>query len=360
MAETNEVLRTTYTWSDFDLQAALAGTVVGFPDNNNDSENIGKKTGKLRRNMTNVYTKYVVTINGNTCYINEDGVVAFCANSTYKDKVLKMCEARLVSTAGSQQQTTRSAGEEYKSTLALSSLEVRDTFAVYAMQSLIRHCEDNPIYYDDANILSVCAASYRWAQGMMQAAADARALVTVSDGGSDDSGGGSSGGTTRSAVDVTDGTTTEKLLSNLVSAVDSLTTETKKLTTVKVDNVTGEDGKAKEFKTSGSGGGASLNRDDVNDTGENITDVIVYNSAVGKAPLRATIANFGKKLLSTLSLSWLTKKGETSISDASTFFTQYKDEMATALAEKFDAKGAADTAESNAKKYADDNFEKKS
>ena len=34
--------------------------------------------------------------------------------------------------------------------------------------------------------------------------------------------------------------------------------------------------------------------------------------------------------------------------------------MATALAEKFDAKGAADTAESNAKKYADDNFEKKS
>ena len=76
--------------------------------------------------------------------------------------------------------------------------------------------------------------------------------------------------------------------------------------------------------------------------------------AIGKAPVRFTIANLLKKLVSLdTPLAWLRKKGETDIASASTFFTQYKDEMATALADKFDTKGAASQALTEAKAYTD-------
>lgn len=220
-----ETLKTTHSWYDFDLSAALTGSLVGIEPTGSDADDgIGRNTGKLRRTTSTYYTRYVVTLDGNTCYVNDDGTIQQCASdSWYIGKQLKMCDVTLAVTSGSKQSTTRvpSTGE-YKETIALSSLEVRDTFAMYALQSLLRHCEDNPIYFDDANILAVCSASYRWAQGMMQASADARALVK-----NDDEDTGSD--TTRSEVDVTDGTNVEKLLSNLVKAVDDLTEQTKKL-----------------------------------------------------------------------------------------------------------------------------------
>lgn len=229
-----ETLRTTYTWSKFDLEAAKAGTVVGIPSyeygvpNLSDSEDIGKKTGRLTDESVIRYTPYSAVINGKKLWVNENGEVIYCDDTTYIGKFLYMCTATLVSTSGSKQPTTRapSANDGVKDTVALASLEIRDTFAIYALQGLMRHCEDNPIYYDDANILSVCAASYRWAQGMMQAAADARALIKSSDEGVDE---GTDDEAPRYEVNVTEGTNTEKLLSNLISAVDDLTTQTKKL-----------------------------------------------------------------------------------------------------------------------------------
>lgn len=384
--EVQEVLRTTYQWKTFDLEEARAGAVIGFPKTENgspdltDSENIGEKTGKLQTEAVIRYTPYSTFINGKRLWPNERGEIVYCDDPAMIGKQLYICTVNLVSTKGTHQATTRSVGEAYNEVSVLNSLEVRDTFAVYALQGLLKHCEQ-PQYFDDANIMVVCSAAYRWAQGMMQTSADARALVAKNEGGSGGEGGeGEDSGTTRGAVDVTEGTNTEKLLSNLVAAVDDLTAVQKKMlkttgegesatTTlnipslkveqpIKVDNAQ-EEGEDKEFKVSGGGGGSSLNRDDVNDAGSTITDVVVYNTAVGKAPLRATIANFASKVLSTLGLNWLIKKGETSIADASSFFTQYKEEMATALADKFDAKGAASTAEANAKQYADDNFVRK-
>lgn len=381
-----ETLKTTYRWSDFDLLAALTGSLVGIEPTDSDAgDGIGRNTGKLRRTTSTYYARYVVTLDGNTCYVNDDGTIQQCASdSWYIGKQLKMCDVTLAVTYGSKQPTTRvpSADEGVKGTVTLASLEIRDTFAIYALQGLMRHCGDNPIYYDDANILSVCAASYRWAQGMMQAAADARELIKNGDDGdgdSDEDDNNDSGGT-RNEVNVTDGTTTEKLLSNLVTAVDDLTSVQKKMFTttgegdsakttlsipdlnlkqpIKIDNAE-EEGEAREFKTSG-GGGGSLNRDDVNDTSQDITDVLVYNTSVGKAPVRATIANIGKKILSILKLTWLTSNGEGEISNANTFFTEYKDIMATVLEDTFDAKGAASQALTDAKKYSDDNFQKKS
>lgn len=223
--------KTTYSWLSFNLQTALAGTLVGLPDSDTDSENIGKKTGILRRTSSNSYTRYTVTIDGDDYYIGESGLVVSCSDPSKvgTNKYLKMCIVKLAATSGSQQSLTRGEEAGYKSTISLANLEVRDTFAVYALQSLLSHCEGNPIYYDDANILSVCAASYRWAQGMMQASADARALIKNDDGASGGTGGSPEENPPRNKVDVTDGTATEKLLSNLVAAIDDLTIATKKL-----------------------------------------------------------------------------------------------------------------------------------
>lgn len=224
-----ETLKTTYEWSDFDLTAALAGSLVGIkPVGSLADDGIGRNVGKLRKNTSAYYARYVVTLNSNICYVDEDGIIQHCSSdSSYIGKPLKMCNVTLAVTSGSQQSTTRAPSTgEYKETIALSSLEVRDTFAMYALQSLLSRCEDNPIYFDDSNILNVCEASYRWAQGMMQASANARALIESDEGGIDE---GNEDEAPRYEVNVTDGTNTEKLLSNLISAVDDLTTQTKKL-----------------------------------------------------------------------------------------------------------------------------------
>jgi len=226
--EVQEVLRTTYQWKTFDLEEAKAGAVIGFPKMENgspdltDSENIGEKTGKLQTEAVIRYTPYSTIINGKRLWPNESGEIVYCDDPAMIGKQLYICTVNLVSTKGTRQATTRSAGAAYNEVSVLSSLEIRDTFAMYALQGLLKHC-DQPQYFDDANIMVVCSAAYRWAQGMMQASADARALVAKESGDDPGEEDEPASGQTRTAVDVSDGTTTEKLLQNLIIAVDDLT-----------------------------------------------------------------------------------------------------------------------------------------
>lgn len=220
--EVQEVLRTSYSTEAFDLAAALSGALVGLIQDVSQlsSANISDNTGKLQK--ADGLTHYYVIIDGVTCWVNETGKVQHCVDGTKIGKTLVIVKANMVSTTGSHQQTTRSGGESYQDILAISSLEVRDTFAIYALQGLLQHT-NNPESFDDASILSMCGAAYKWAQGMMQASADKRALIAKESG--DDPGGEDepASGQTRRAVDVSDGTTTEKLLQNLIIAVDDLT-----------------------------------------------------------------------------------------------------------------------------------------
>lgn len=360
-----------YTWQSFNEEDAKIGLRVGFQQT---EESDLSQTGILQTD--NRYTTYKTVIDGKTLYINNLGVVikVIPADDSLVNTSVQIVTCEMKTTYGNQQGITRGVSEDSETVATLSSMEPRDQFALYAMQAIMRSL-DAPADMDDANILFNCRAAYRWAQGMMIASADARAekkkaTDTGGEGGSDSEEGGEESGTTRSAVDTSGGTDTEKLLGNLVEAVDDLTKQMKAnneallKATLKIDNAvttTGEGESAtttpKKLQVEGAGGGdggMKLTHDDVNDSSDAVTDVLGYNTAIGKAPVRFTIANLLKKLVSLdTPLAWLRKKGETDIASASTFFTQYKDEMATALADKFDAKGAASQALTEANAYTD-------
>lgn len=351
MAETAK-----YIWSAFDFTVATNGTRVGFQqaDDNDISQ-----TGILVKDVSFALASHKVIIDGMTLWINNFGnVVKTIPDSEKVGMTVRMVSCEMKTTYGTQQGITRGLSEGSESVATLSSMEPRDQFALSAMQAIMRTIPE-PQSLDDANILFMCRASYRWAQGMMIASADARAerkKSTKDEEGDEES----KTGTTRSEVDTSSGTDTEKLLSNLVSAIDDLTKQTKENNnallkmTLKIDNAKDGD-EDKKFQIEGAGGGgSSITRDDVNDSGDSITDVLVYNTAVGKAPLRVTISNLLKKLVSIdTAIGWIRNKGETNINSSAIFFTQYKDEIADALADKFDAKGSADKALNDAKTYTD-------
>ena len=370
MAET-----ATYTWSSFNVDDADNGVRVGFQQT---EANDLSKTGVVAKNTTYKDTTHKVVIDGISLFLNPDGLVKHSyPSSSYVNQTVQMVTCEMKTSYGNQQAITRGVSSDSEEVATLSSMEPRDQFAIHAMQAIISRLDANPAEMDDANILFNCRAAYRWAQGMMIASADARAEKKKStDDGGGDSGddSGESSGTTRSVVDTSGGTDTEKLLGNLVTAIDDLTKQTKAnneailKATLKIDNATETTGEGesatttpKKLQVEGAGGdGTKITRDDVNDAGDAFTDVLGYNSAIGKVPVRFTIANLLKKLVSLdTPLSWLRKKGETDIASASTFFTQYKEEMATALADKFDAKGAAAQALADAKSYTDTEISKK-
>lgn len=335
----------TYTWSAFNVIDADSGVRVGFRQSNDNDLSM---TGVLVRDNKHRDTTHKLVIEGKTFYIDINGVVRHASPaSSYEGSTVQMVYCDMKTTYGTSQGITRGVSEGSEEVATLSSMEPRDQFALYAMQAIMRSLP-SPQAIDDANILSNCRAAYRWAQGMMIASADARAERKKQE----ESGGDSeeqSATTTRSVVDTSTGTDTEKLLGNIAASVDDLTKQMKannesllKATLkTQVDNATqtsGDSTTEKKLKVEGAGGGSNITRDDVNDAADAVTDVLGYNTAVGKAPVRFAIANFLKKLVSLdTPLSWLRKKGETDIASASTFFTQYKDEMATALNDKFEA-----------------------
>ena len=353
MAET-----ATYVWSSFDQDAARAGIRVGFRQ---DKDSDLSMTGILAEDRR--YTTYKTVIDGKTLYINDLGVVikSIPDDSSLVSKSVQMVTCEMKTTYGTSQAIPRGVTEGSEEVATLTSMEPRDQFAVYAMRAIMGKLIE-PQSLDDANILFCCRAAYRWAQGMMIASADARAekkKATESSGG-DGSGGGSgesgseegqqSGTTTRSAVDTSSGTDTEKLLGNIAASVDDLTKQMKAnsenllkatlKTATAVDNATDSQDKAKEFKVEGAGGGG-LDYDKLNDVSQNVSAFPVFN---GKAAGRSSLANVIKKAVASLSDD-----------DKAALYTALKPKMTA----DFDAKGSADQALTDAKSYTDTEIKKK-
>lgn len=171
MAETAK-----YIWSAFDFTVATNGTRVGFQqaDDNDISQ-----TGLLVKDVSFALASHKVIIDGMTLWINNFGnVVKTIPDSEKVGMTVRMVSCEMKTTYGTQQGITRapSEGIDAETTADISSLEPRDQFALCAMQAIMRTIPE-PQSLDDANILFMCQASYRWAQGMMIAAADARATV---------------------------------------------------------------------------------------------------------------------------------------------------------------------------------------
>lgn len=293
--------------NDFDLERALSGVPVTFEATLLVGDSITTKTGLLKRDGA----YYSTVIEGVKYVVDKDGVNTNPNDTTHTQ--LHLVEATIVQTYGTEQAWTRGVGGAG----TIAALEPRDHFAIAALQTLLRNLH-NAESANDSAILQYSYAAYRWAQGMMVAAADSRAGVGTP----------STGEISVSENDLQNNS--EKLMYNINESIKGLNTSLSG--TLKVDNPAND-----KFEVEG-GGGASLNRDDVNDAAQAITDFLIYNTAAGKAPMRATLANTITKILDSLDAT-----------QKQTLYDAIKDKMQN----DFDAKGAADQALIDAKAYTD-------
>lgn len=166
------------TDSNFDLERALSGVPVTFEQSIATGETISTKTGFLKRHGGN----YTTIIEGVNYVVNSMG-----RNVDETDNVhtqLYLVEATIVQTYGTQQAWTRGP-EAGTDPGTIVSLEPRDHFAIAVLQTIIGNLP-NAESVNDSAIMQYSYAAYRWAQGMMIAAADSRAAATTPSGGAID------------------------------------------------------------------------------------------------------------------------------------------------------------------------------
>ena len=162
----------TYSWSPFDIESALNGTLVGV-GGSTTPDDISKVAGKL--SVTTTSNKYKVVIDGKTAIVDKEGNLLSCtpAGSFVASQKFKLATTTLTETVGNS--ITRSRGQVpgHTNTAVISQLEARDHFAVQILNAMLMNA-GNPVEFDDANIALYTRSAYRWAEGMMQAAANAR------------------------------------------------------------------------------------------------------------------------------------------------------------------------------------------
>ena len=173
---------------------------------------------------------FIFIVNSVLYIFNEKGLPV---SLNAKNYVLKLGEVvQNLSTAGNAVETssttnvTRGSNGEIinvnttdgDSSVIVSVLEARDQFAMQALKTLMERFEKDPATISDNEMAFLCEQAYQWAANMMTQASKARATVTTeSSGGS----GSSSGGTTGTTVDSSELTdTTDKLLNNIVAALE--------------------------------------------------------------------------------------------------------------------------------------------
>lgn len=315
----------TYSWITFNIVDALAGTLVGFQNSDPTKDYDLSKTGILEATGYSE-TPGKVIIDGRELVVDETGVVVRSTpSSTYVGQTLRMVTADMGDTGSVGGAITRSSGSSgtgHDNVAILTNIEPRDQFAVQVLNAMLIHA-DHPESYSDALMLKYSRAAYRWAQAMMIAAADSREGQST---------------TPSTQVDVNSGdlqSNTEKILYNVNESLKDVKNQisTSLSATIKVDNPAND-----KFDVEGGGGGSSLNRGDVNDAAQAITDFLIYNTGAGNAPMRATLANTITKLIASLDAT-----------QKQSLYDSIKDKMQA----DFDAKGAAAQALADAKAYTD-------
>lgn len=318
----------TYNWNNtFSLQLALAGTAVGLPMTEDystepsveQSANISL-TGMLVRDRTYADAGYRASLGTAPVWCNANGLITHSPSQPdFVGKTLWLVTATIDQTTSARQ--TRAGGE---SEATVAAVTPRDEFAMRALDSILR-ATPNVDLCDDAVMLSICRNAYRWANAMMLVAANNRDADAAS-------------ASSSASVDVSNGTATEKLLKSIATSIDALKTQTQTNTaaltsaTIKIDNPAND-----KFEVDGAGAG-SINRTDLNDTAATLTDIVVFNSAIGNAPLRITKANLVTALIAALDADQKTA-----------LFNALKAKLDAA----FDPLGAAAQALTAAKAYTD-------
>lgn len=162
--------------NDFDLERALSGVPVTFEATLLVGDSITTKTGLLKRDGA----YYSTVIEGVKYVVDKDGVNTNPNDTTHTQ--LHLVEATINKTYGTQQAWTRSDTGDPGS---IASLEPRDHFAIAVLQTILKNLP-NAESVNDSAIMQYSYAAYRWAQGMMIAAADSRAAASTPSGGAID------------------------------------------------------------------------------------------------------------------------------------------------------------------------------
>lgn len=176
MASTTE-----FTLKPFDLEQALNGATIAFSEVRTTSGGEVVHTGVISEYVNNFYR------------VNDSTYLGKVGNTEYKFNSLGGCfdgavahqlfivEAEIVETKG----TASSRGDADGGTVAvdINTLQPREHFAIAALRGILFHIE-NPLNLTGAQITQICGKSFEIANGMMAAAADARAEAEEGGGGS--------------------------------------------------------------------------------------------------------------------------------------------------------------------------------
>lgn len=158
----------TYIWSTFNLASSLSGVLVGIQSVGADDDI--SLTGKLEKYSDDPNYPYLVSLNGTLCYCNSAGITYCPTDASLNNKQLKNVKVVLDQTTTNV--ITRSeSGQTVSRTI--SSANPRDEFAMEVLNAIIQK-QDNPQGFDDGSMLRTAQLAYRWANAMMEAAADNR------------------------------------------------------------------------------------------------------------------------------------------------------------------------------------------
>lgn len=163
-------------WSTFNLDEALAGSLVGYPPEGDTSSVDYSVSGKLH-GPGPIYKLY---INGKLIKTDATGKVKQSAVSEVTvDSYLMMVTPSLdSSTAVGVRSRGRTdpnppQGATATNEVNLTVMQPRDHFAIAALKVLMER-QEHPESTDDGTILALSQSAYRWAHGMVEAAYDAR------------------------------------------------------------------------------------------------------------------------------------------------------------------------------------------
>ncbi len=343
-----------YYWYSFNLQKALAGTLVGLPatpnftiptssgsssegtsaDGGGDTDGDGETTdtgttqpvfADSDLTFTGIVTGgpdpyYHVSLNGHKTDFDANGRIVACASLPEAiGKTLYLIEAELQQSIGA----TRA-----DDAFVITKLTPRDQFAMQALSSMLAVMKRTDTF-TDAAMLSICRTAYRWGEAMLAVATskrdaddvDTTTTPTTTDDTSQQSGDGDTGTSPASDTGAT----------MIAQAIDNL-----RNATLKIDNPSGE-------VLDTTGGGGALSFDQL--PGELASDdypfnyVLVFNTNQINAPdiPRVTRTDELLKRLKALDSqgAWLRTEGGVSnglyIAGINTFLNAYEDEIVDRL-----------------------------
>lgn len=204
------------------VSSSVSGSTIANIDTSGSANTSFKGAGICKFDGLDTYS---MTIQGTKYKFNKSGVGIYDAssykvmlasidsNAASSGNAIKSSSTTVV-TRSSSGATTTTVNYGSGSDIIIDSLNARDEFAVQALKQLLDKVP-NPTAVSDSEMSFYCDTAYQWAAHMMEASANARGSFNQQSGSTE---------TTTTRADVAESslsTNTEKLLNNIVSALEN-------------------------------------------------------------------------------------------------------------------------------------------